>query len=249
MGAKLHELLAVESDAQGQYKLILAETAKVFKDGLHIFQGHVKSLTMFDDKDSNLNTVERTEISSTVKKRLEYTNKKIEKYIDICVQKEKTNQSARSDLIVDGVTIAKDLPATFLLGLETKLKEVRSVYAGIPTLQANIAFEKDENLGDSIYKTRYPEVAMKTQQVFKSQVLYEATDKHPAQIAVVNKMYIRGITKITGLSGRITVNRKSELLAKCDKIINACKQARQRANDVEHPTVVVGQKMFDYLMK
>ncbi|MGK0291190.1 MAG: hypothetical protein ACI86H_002657 [bacterium] len=103
-------------------------------------------------------------------------------YLDVVLQKERTNQEARADIIVDGVTLAKEVPATFLLGLETKIRQWKTLLEEIPTPAQGIAWEKDETRGDGIYKMAHPEKKFRTGKTYKSKVLYEATEKHPAQI-------------------------------------------------------------------
>lgn len=247
--SKLHEILAVESDAQGQFKKILEETSKVFKDGSHLFTGHTRTLKMFDEKDANLNTTERTEISTTVKKRLEYTNSFISRYLDVVYQKELANREAKADIIVNGVTVATDVPATFLLGLESKLKEVRVVYANIPTLPSNVKWEKDEGQGEDIFVTAYPETADKTKQMYKSQVLYEATEHHPAQIEKWQEQTPVGRYETIRWSGAVTSAEKARILGNLDSLLSAVKQARQRANSQEVPKGNISKDIIDFILK
>lgn len=246
---KLHQLLAVHDSAQTMFKKVNEEAISTFTKKQNLFEGISSStVSKLDSLDPLYpkfpDSTHYVPVAENVESKLNYVFAEAVKYFDINYQIDLANCEARSDIILDGNTIATNIPATTLLFLENKFKSVRGVIEAVPTLDPAIQWTPDGVL------YRMPEASKPViDTVPEHTQVAPATDKHPAQIAVVNKTYIRGITKITGLSGRITVNRKSELLAKCDKIINACKQARQRANDVEHPTVVVGQKMFDYLMK
>jgi hypothetical protein len=65
---------------------------------------------------------ETKEMDTTVKEKLEYFLKSMVQSVDVTASKDATNQVAIADLEVNGVVVAKDLPATTLLTLETKVK-------------------------------------------------------------------------------------------------------------------------------
>ena len=122
--AKLHELLAVESDLENVSKNTVAEALNTFTKKPHMFFGYEKRLENFNE---NLPEAprERQELTTTVKDKIDYVNQHIARYFDAVLQKECTNQIAKADIIINGNIIAKDIPATFLLGLETKFKSIR----------------------------------------------------------------------------------------------------------------------------
>lgn len=244
--AKLHELLAVESDAKGQLAKILEETAKVFKDK-HIFQGFVRTLKMFDEKDEEQNSEEHAEIGSTVPKRLEYTSNFIVRFLDVIFQKEATNRMACADIVVDGVVIAENVPATYLLGLESKLKEIRSLYEKIPTLDVGTAWEPAEDMGPGIYRQKFPDIALKTKMKFQYQVLVEATEHHPAQIEKWEDQVPVGRYTKQNWCSMITSTRKAQLLDNIDKLSREVKKARQRANNTEIEKGNIGKKIMDFI--
>ena len=243
---KLHELLAVESDLEGTYKNILSETTNTFSKKPHLFLGAEKRLEMFDDK-AEAQPVQRQEMTETVKGKLDYQSESIVRYLDAVLQKERTNQDAKANLEIDDLVIAEDIPATFLLGLETKLKHVRSVYMAIPTLPPNIKWEKDENIGEDVYRRVHPEETFKTAKTFKHKVLYEATDKHPAQIEKWEENVDVGRYTTASWNGFISPTEKSVLLGRIDKLLRAVKKARQRANTQEVAKDEIGSALFNYI--
>lgn len=181
--AKLHEALAVEGNLEGLAKKVLAEAVGTFTKRTDHFTGFHKTLQM-DEEGAMGVPDESKELTTTVGDKLDYLEKHLVKYWDCVLQKEATNQVAKSDIVVDGEVLANDVPATFLLGMETKLKNLREVYSFIPTLQPGVAWEKDESQNDQgrVWKASQPQEKIKTKRVSKSQVLYEATEHHPAQI-------------------------------------------------------------------
>ena len=168
-------------------------------------------------------------------------------YYDALLQKESTNQIAVADLVVDGNIIASGLPATFLLGMESRLKKLRDVYVQIPTLAVGTEWRKDEGKGDGVWVIANPEETMKTQKTTKSEVLYEATEFHPAQIDKWDET--KNVGKFTRVvwSGMVTPARKSQLLDRIDNLLRAVKKARQRANSTKVQKVSVGKEIMNFI--
>lgn len=247
--SKLHELLAVESDLQGAANKIMAETKDTFNKRADHFTGFHKDLTMLDAarEPEAAAGAEHKELVSTVDEKLAYTEKTVIKYFDALLQKEKTNQNAKADLIVDGVTIGKDLPATFLLGLETRLKAVKEYYEAIPTLQPGVAWVPDTTQRPGVYKASTQDVRTKTEKTIKAKVLYDATKEHPAQIDKWTEDVVIGLFKTDRWSGMLSPAQKSELLGRLDALMQATKQARQRANHAEVVSDHIGKALFDFV--
>ena len=252
--AKLHELLAVEGDLEGSYKKIIDESKITFtKRADHFFGFHRKCDMMQEGAEAP--PEEFKEMDSTVHKKLDYVKDYVIRYFDAILQKEKTNQQAVADLIVDDVTIGKDLPATFLLGLESRLKMVRSVYKFLPTLPPGTKWEKDETRGEHIYVTTHPEQTPKTAKTFMHKVLVDAQfpkegeggQSLPAQIEKWEEQKTVGMYQKTIWSGMITPVEKSNFLSKIDKLIRATKKARQRANATNVVKINIGEEIFNFI--
>ena len=246
--SQLHELLAVESELEGRYKIVLDETRKIFKDKPNLFQGYHKTLELFEETDIDT-PEEHQKLEITVAEKLKYTFDSAVQYFDAILQKESTNQVATADIDIDGEVIATNLPATFLLNMESKLKAVREMIALIPTLQVGIEWVEDEKAQKGVWKSKHPDKKYKTTKTFAHQILYEATKEHPAQIEKWEETKNIGMYITKHESGMITSRRKHEYLDKIDKLIHAVKKARQRANSTEIIKTNVAQKMFDYIMK
>ena len=248
--AQLHELLAVESDLENVCKKVLQEGKDTFKKKVDHFEGWHRRNEMLrsDGNTPPAKPDEHKELVSTVRKKFDYVIKAVVRYYDAVLQKEATNQTAVADLTVDGKVIGENLPATFLLGLESKLKHVREVFDAVPTLPPGIAWEVDESQGQGVYRMKHPEKLERTQKVFKSQILVEPTEHHPAQIEKWDENEVIGHFIREKFSGMISPAEKSELLGRVDKLIRAVKKARQRANKAEVVKNRIGNKLFDYIM-
>ena len=247
MAGKLHEVLAVEGGLKGIADKVVDEAKKTFGKPEH-FTGHHKNLKMLKEEDQ-LQVVadEHKEMTTTVQEKLDYVSVAVGNYYDALLQKEKTNQAAVADVVVDGITIVSNAPATFLLNMESRLNELRSMYDGIPTLASGIAWEKDETLGEGVYRTKYPEETMKTAKTILHKILVQPTDKHPAQIERWEEQVPVGKYSTTKISGMITPAEKSQVLGRIDKLIQEVKKARNRANCQEVVVDTIGSKIFDYI--
>jgi hypothetical protein len=247
--SKLHEVLAVDGDLAGTAKAILEETVNTFAKKPEHFLGTNKSYLPLLEGEAEM-PEERKEYTTTVDDKLTYTFESVIRHYDAFLQKEATNQIAKADLIVDGKTIASNVPATALLGFETKLKELRKVFEAIPTLQPGVAWEADKTVDDrgNVFKRVHPEEKNRTVKQFRSQVLYPATDKHPAQIEKWEEPAVVGRYVTNVWCSMLTPARKSDLLGRVDSLIQAVKQARQRANDVDVLKVNIGDALAKFIM-
>ena len=254
MGTKLHQLLAVESDKEGKYKRVCEESKKVFSKPATFYGSHRK-LESFLEDDKTAYPEENQELTTTVKERMEYTGKSIADYLDVLYQKEATNQTAKADLVVDGVTIGQNLPATFLLGLEVRLKYIRGVYEAIPTLPNGIKWTESTDKGEGIWDMVHPEEKLKTKMMFKSQVLVEAKfpkegqggTSLPAQIEKWEEQVPVGKFVKNIWCSMITSHEKAEVLGRIDKLIQTVKKQRQQANTAPVVQGNVGQEIAKYI--
>lgn len=247
--AKLHEVLAVEASLGVVANRLFKESIKTLnKDNL--FTGEVKSHKIFAEDAQHLvqATMER-KVTSTVKQNLEYAFLEgLVPYWDAVAQKDEANQRSKADVIVGDVVILKDVPGTTLLGLEAKLGSLLELFNAIPTLAPGIAWEADSTQMEGVYRNPVIEERMQSVKVPDHRVLYEATDKHPAQIEKFEKIEHIGKFTLQSFSGMISPYEKANRIKRLQSLISAVKKARQRANCVEVSDVHIGQALTDFLL-
>ena len=253
---KLHELLAVETDVKGAFLSTMKETIKTFQKKVSIFQGSEKVLqTPTSDGSVEKEVVARQELTDTVVSKLEYQSDFIIRFLDIYLQKESANQEAKAIIQIDGKDFLGALPATFLLGMESLLKQIRMVYQSIPTLEQGIKWEKDSLLGKNIYRKVHPDEANKTAKTFQHKVLVpamfpkegEGGTSLPAQIEKWEETIVIGKYSTESHSGMISSAQKSQLLGNIDKLSVAVKKARQRANCQEIKKIKIGKEIINFI--
>lgn len=246
MSKKLYEILAVEGDLEGVYKKTLEKTSKVFTDEVNMFFGAVRTVEWFEEGHPP-QPAEYQELTKTVSGELLQQKKAVIRYFDVWLQKERTNQEAFADIIIEGNVIVHNLPATFLLGLENRLRKIKDVYMKIPTLPPSVKWEEDTTKGKGIYRRVNPEEVLKTEKIFKVQVLYEATKEHPAQVDKISETKSIGIKRKEVWTSVLAPAEKISLIEKINKLLLAVKQARQRANSATVVGDTVGEELFDYI--
>lgn len=246
--SKLHELLAVENDVEKVSRKLVAESQKTLgKDNL--FNGQVRTLTHFDAKDSLSDTVERTELTTTVDENIDYTIEALAEYYDVVFQKDLTNQQALADIVIDDEVLVKDVPSTFLLGMEKKLNSLRDLYTAIPTLQPGIKWEVATDAGEGIFRTANDVVQFKTKKDIDFKEIAPATKEHKAQVVEYETTLNVGKYVTTKTSSMFTPLEKATRITKLDTLIKAIKQARNRANATEVVTGKIGKVLLDFINK
>lgn len=163
---------------------------------------------------------------------------------DLVATKDKANTQASADVVVDGSTIATNVPVTYLIWLEKQLTHLATVVGKMPTLDPAVDWHTD-NDGD--WATQVTQT-VKTAKVPRNHVLAEATDKHPAQVQMYTEDVVVGRWSTTKRSGALPGSRQRELLAKVAALAEAVKFAREQANGLDVTDQWVGEAIFDYLL-
>lgn len=164
---------------------------------------------------------------------------------DLELWRDEGNMAARADVVVDGQVLFAKLPATFLLFMEKQLNDWRTVVTKLPTLDPGDTWTLDETTG--LHQTE-PVKTASTKKILRNHQLSPATDKHPAQVTTYNEDVPVGDWTTVKLSGALTVPRQRELVERLDKLVDAVKSARERANLTEVEEVKAADALLDYLL-
>jgi hypothetical protein len=166
---------------------------------------------------------------------------------DLQYTQDTTNCQATADLVVDGQTLLSDVPATYLLFLEKRLVDLRTFITKLPTLDE--AQRWTANGDGAGWWESDPAETVRTKKVPKTFVKWEPPAPgytQPAQVDVFTEDERLGTYTTTKLSGAMPGLRVRELKVRIQKLIDATKVARERANT----TLAVdrtAQPVFDYL--
>jgi hypothetical protein len=246
---KLHELLAVESNHENQASKNRLDLANTFEKKRSHFQETRRTFTGLAEG-STPRVEEVSEIQTTVKRELEWITPYLVKNIDVSHQVDVANTLARADIVDDdGNVIAKDVPATSLLQLEKRTKEIRELLNAIPTLDPTKGFKEDSTRGSGYFQARDVETERKQKQK-KRYELAAATKEHPCQAVLVDEDIPIGTIRTQEWSSMLTPAKKSELLERIDDLTRYVKRARARANEheIDVAGAKIGKKLLDYVL-
>jgi hypothetical protein len=224
----MNQVLAVEKTVKGKREDQFTEIYRnVQKPELCI--GLARTYQPKDDNGEKL-PAESKKVQVRVEETLQQTTSLMKEVFNITAQKDFTNCFAKADIVIDGETIAKDVPATHLLWLEKKLLSLADFIGKLPTLSQDTAWQFDA--GQGLYRSE-PVETIKTKKVEDFKTVSPATKEHPAQVVKVTEDVTVGTWKTTHLSGAIPVDRKKQLLERVEKFQRAVKEAREEANQTE----------------
>lgn len=240
---KLFQHVVVEAEVKGSVEKIKAETMKIFKSGGH-FEGLSKEYKPLSDSGDPLPREDK-QVVTTVPARLDWTRAPFVALFDYEITRDATNQIAKADLIVHSETIAFSVPSSSLLTFEKQLRSVREYYDAIPTLDLAAKWEKSSGQ-ENVWQAG-PDLTYRTRKESKAVVLYEATKEHPAQVKEVVSDVTIGTFKSMSFSGKIHPRDKADYLTRIDELIEAVKDARMRANDIQVIESKIGDALFDFI--
>jgi len=244
----LHELLAIESLHKTQADKVRAQLADTFDKKRHLFGSKVVVFTPSAEGQPAETTTEST-VQTTVPAELRWVGGPIQKAIDVAYQVAEANTMARADIVLeDGSILVANVPATALLELEKRMAEVKVLVEAVPTLDPAKGFAPDATHSlANVFRAR--DVAKtRTAKVKEVLVLYPATDKHPAQVQVIDKDVPTGKVAEQEWSGLITPAAKADLINRVEVVARAVRKARSRANNViVEGNTGIGAKLLGYV--
>jgi len=239
---KLNQILAVEKQTKTNvHEQVTALHQILQKEPL--LNGISRTYSPVDEEGEKF-PPENVQVQVRVEDNLKEIAKHMVSLFDITIARDSANCSAKADVVVDGVAILKDVPATYLLWLEKQLTDLHTHIVKLPTLPQSEVWTFDSN--QNCFKTDVTQTA-KTKKIPRPFVKAEATKEHPAQVEVVHEDKVAGYWSTIKYSGSIPRTRAQALRDRIEKLMAAAKVAREQANLVEVPKVAAGQAVFDYL--
>lgn len=241
--AKLSQIVAI------QKAVSTAENRKV-TDLYHQLQkppllsGIARVYTPKDEEGEQL-PPESTKVQVKATDVLTESAKALTRLFDVTATKDWGNCQAKADVIVDGVELLHQVPATYLLFLEKQLTDFHTVVKSIPLLDPSEDWHHDPTTG--AWKTQ-PVTTIRTKKIPRNHVKAPATDKHPAQVEMFFEDVTAGTWSTTRFSGAIDAVTRTAILARVEKLSHAVKFAREEANTTSVADMKIGEILFGYLL-
>lgn len=239
-----NQIVAIEKGVKSRVEKAFGEIYKQIQKP-NLLNGQIRKFEAINDdgeKYPDENVKVQVESGSVIKK----VTKSLTELFDVVATKDWGNTIAKANVVVDGEVLAENVPATYLLFLEKQITDIHTFISKMPTLDPAYDWEKDAN--SNLYKSNVVKTH-KTKKTQKPIVKYDATDKHPAQTELISEDVIIGHWCTTQLSGALPLPRKEELLEKIDKVKNAVKSAREKANSAVVEKKEVGDKILNFIFK
>ena len=241
---KLHSIIAIEKTAKSEgEKAITAAYQTIQKEP--VLSGISRTYQPRDD-DGDVLPPESTKVQFSVEDAFASVAAGMERLFDITLTKDFGNCSAMANVVVDGKVLLKDVPATYLLFLEKKLVDMKTLVSKAPVLDPANNWSEDATQSAGVWASDEVKTT-KTKKIPRNHVKAPATDRHPAQVDVYYEDVIVGDWTTKKFSGAITPARKAELLRRVNTLSDAVKIAREEANSAEVTGRKAGSEIFGYL--
>jgi hypothetical protein len=241
---KLNQILAIEKGVKSR---VHGELTKM-NELLHkpaLLAGFSKTYQPRDDE-GDVHPPERQKVQVDASELLRRAGRLLAELLDVTATKDFANTQAKADVVIDGEVLMEQVPATFLLFVEKQLAELSTFVKRIPILDPADEWHKDEAAG--LFKTE-PATTTRTKKVQRPVVLYQATKEHPAQTQLITEDVVVGAWVTVKHSGALPLNRKEALLERIERLTDAVKFARERANGTPAVRREVGERLFEFLFQ
>lgn len=166
------------------------------------------------------------------------------KLFDMTATQETANAQAKADIVVNGQVLLANVPVTLLMFLDKQLVDLENTLENAVVLDP--AMDWVYNANSNLYQAS-PVDTVATKKVPRSHVLYDATDKHPAQVQAYNEDKKAGVWTKVDRSGALPGDYQRAKLAMVRELILAVRAAREEANSIEVTDVKIGDTIFTHL--
>lgn len=164
--------------------------------------------------------------------------------IDAVATQEYGNQTAKADVKVNGQVIIKQVPVTVLLYLDKQLSDLNTFVGNIPTLDPAERWTYNDQTGQwqtEVVKT------VRTKKTQKPIVLYQATDKHPAQTQLITEDVTAGHWLTTKYATVMSATEKQGIQARIAQLQEGVRIAREEANGVEVEQIKIAEPFLKFV--
>lgn len=240
--AKLNQILAIEKGIKTRVYAQIAELGSATQKS-SLMNGFTKTYQMRDE-DGETYPPESQKVQFEHQAVFDQIATGLAELFDITATKDWANCAAKSDIVVDGAVIVAAVPATYLLFLEKQLADLATFVGKMAELDPSSDWNVDP--GSGLFKTD-PTATQRTKKVQRPIVLYDATEHHPAQTQLITEDVVVGQWVTIKLSGALPAPRKKLLLARIEKLANAVKYAREKANSDDVVEREVGAAVLAYV--
>jgi hypothetical protein len=241
---KLNQIIAIESGQKSR-------TNRSLTDAYHQLQkpqpfAGISRTYRPKDEDGETLPGESTLVMVRAEDVIALVLPELTRLFDIVATKDKANTQARADVVVDGETLAAQVPVTTLLFLEKQLNDLATFVKTLPILDPAETWHWDET--QDVWATPVQETH-RTKKLPSAFIKAPATDKHPAQVEVILVDEVVGYWSTVKYSGALSATRVRTLLERIVLLQDAVKFAREEANSQEVENTALAAPILGYLFR
>jgi hypothetical protein len=240
--SKLNQIVAVVNGKKTRTQKSLTEVYKKLQKPA-LFEGISRTYTPVDE-DGETQPSEKKNVQFKSREAINEVREILRDLLDVTATQDWANCSAKADVVVDGATVLEQVPVTYLMFLEKQITDLHTFVQTIPVLEPGETWNWDENA--DCYATE-PSMSNRTKKVPRSHILYEATEKHPAQVEMYHEDVKVGEWRTIKFSSSLAAQERNEILQRIRRLQEAIKFAREEANSMEVDEVKIGNRVFDFV--
>lgn len=237
MATKLHQIIAIERGVVADTEKKTGEIRAVLAIG-----GERDPLTGLSRTYESRRGPEGDQLPSQLRKvqltapdLLGLARDQLTRLFDLKFTREFANCSARADVVVDGRPLVTDVPAGYLLFLETQLTWlIANVIDRLPVLDPAedwTGSDTDPALATGVWKSA-ARTQERTRKVPRWEVMVDPTPEHRAEIKQWDSDEIEGYWTTIRFSGQLPQSAVQEMRARAVTVLEAVRYAREQANEL-----------------
>lgn len=245
MAPKLSAIVAVEKGVKQRANKNLGEAHKTLQK-VDLFMGLQRDYSPLDDEDTEKLPSESQKIIARVDELMEASARQFAELWNVTATKDFGNTEVTGTVEIDGEVLVQDAPVPFLLFMEAQLRDVVTIIKDIPVLDPSQEWEEDPNT--DAWRSKAEETT-RTKKIMKSQVLYEATPDHPAQVQAFTEDVVVGKWSRIRFSSAIPAATKKLLVQRAERVLDAVKAAREEANAKEIEQKKIAAPVLNWILE
>ena len=240
--AKLNQIIAIEKSVKSQSFQELTEAHQSLQKPA-LLAGISRTYRPKDEEGEQL-PPESTRVQLKAQDVIRETTASLTRLFDVTATKDWANCVAKADVVVDGRTLLRQVPATYLLFLEKQLVDLHTFVKKLPVLDASEAWSFDASTG----RLCDGACADAQDEEDAAQPCQGGGDREASRAGrgVLRGRHCRLLAH-GEILGALPAQRGNELLPACERLQEAVKFAREEANSIEVEDQKVGAAFFDYL--
>lgn len=241
--AKLNQIVALVAGKKTRLEKEYGELNKTLQKH-DLFNGQSRTYRPTDDKDTERLPSEVKPVIKDVRDIIGAAKTILVDIYDAVATQESGNCITNVNVVVDGINVVENVPSTVLLYLSKQLDDLGTFVGNIPVLDASEQWTFDQASGQYV---TVPVETHRTKKVQKPIVLYDATEKHPAQTQLLSEDVIAGFWTTVKRSTAMPAPDKKAILERINKLSDAVKVALEEANSIVVSNKNIGDQILKYV--